>query len=51
MAFCDWVPWANSEDPDQNAPMEQSDQGLQCLLLSQLFSNAHTYSEINRLNF
>ena len=24
--------WANSVDPDQTAPWEQSDQGLYCLL-------------------
>ena len=25
------VSWANSVDPDQTAPVEQSDQGLHCL--------------------
>ena len=25
--------WANSVDPDQTAPREQSDQGVHCLLI------------------
>ena len=28
----DKIAYANSADPDQSAPMEQSDLGLQCLL-------------------
>ena len=30
--FSDRKVWANSTDPDQTAPEEQSDQGLHCLL-------------------
>ena len=29
--YLDWQVWANSVDPDQTAPSEQSDQGLHCL--------------------
>ena len=29
--FLDRQAWANSVDPDQTAPKEQSDQGLHCL--------------------
>ena len=29
--FLDRQVWANSADPDQTAPEEQSDQGLHCL--------------------
>ena len=29
--FSDRQVWANSADPDQTAPKEQSDQGLHCL--------------------
>ena len=29
--FSDRKVWANSADPDQTAPREQSDQGLHCL--------------------
>ena len=29
--YWDGIPWANSVDPDQTAPKEQSDQGLHCL--------------------
>ena len=29
--FSDRYAWANSADPDETAPLEQSDQGLHCL--------------------
>ena len=38
---------ANSADPDQTAPKEQSDQGLHCLIFRQLLSDG----EFSMVNF
>ena len=49
--FSDGQVWANSADPDQTAPREQSDQGLHCSQFRLHLLDALLYGEAILLKF